>query len=98
MTNPTGGRRAKRLKFKVLRPHRPHCRALALTQMRDKTMRWPTPWAYLKEAQYRDSAGRLQQKNRSRGRRWWLIGCNCTDCDAEIVIEESSILECLPHG
>lgn len=97
MTPLTSDTKRLRLKFKVLKPHREMCRALALVHFRDRSMRWPTPWAYLKEAQYRDSIGRLQRKNIGRGRRWWLVGCNCADCDAEIAVEESSILECLPH-
>lgn len=80
----------KRLISKVLAPHVRGCIALKHTKERF----WGTPWAYLKEAEYRDRIGR-----RSRhGTRWWLVGCNSPDCTALITVCETSILEALPNG
>ena len=81
------------LRFKILREHVPDCAAVEMTRKRV----WTTPWAYLREVQYRDSAGRLQSKNIGRGRRWWVIGCNHHGCPAEIAVDELTILEGLPR-
>lgn len=56
---------------------------------------WNTPWAYLEKVEYRDSIGRKTENGHAR---WWLIKCNCTDCDASILVNELSILVSLPHG
>lgn len=88
---PSSDRRS--LRFKILRDHQKGCGAVDQVRKRH----WGTPWAFLKEVQYRDGAGRLQTKNKWRGRRWWLIGCNSIGCRAEIVVEETSILEGLPR-
>lgn len=93
MTTEHRAQGKKGLRFKVLHPHMPQCVALRETR---KGV-WGTPWAYLKASQYRDWAGRLQVMKIGRGRRWWLIGCNCVGCPAEIAVDETSILECLPH-
>jgi len=83
---------SRSLRFKILREHAPGCVAVEMTRKRF----WTTPWAYLREAQYRDSAGRLQTKKIGRGRRWWLIGCNHHGCPAEVAVDELTILEGLP--
>lgn len=81
----------KRLNFKVLRSHSRDC--YAIKNVRNQS--WSTPWAYVqREADYRDSLGRLRKGG---GRRWIRIGCNCTNCAALIVVEESTLLEMLPH-
>ncbi len=81
----------KRLRFKVLRGHSRDCYAI-------KNVRrgfWSTPWAYVqREADYRDSLGR---ERKDGGRRWVRIGCNCTECPGLIAVEESTLLEMLPH-
>ena len=82
----------KRLKFKVLRGHSRGCYAIKNFRARA----WSTPWAYVqREADYRDSLGRLRKTG---GVRWLRIGCNCTECVALIAVNETSFLEMLAHG
>lgn len=94
VNHPTPEKKGRRLKYRILKPHRPSCRAMMLTELRDPAMRWPTPWAYLDHVDYRDALGRRHRY----GTRWWVIACNCSDCNARIAVNESSILEALPHG
>ncbi len=79
------------LHFKVLKPHIKDCSALANA----KRGVWSTSWAFLKQLEYRDAAGRLRKD--MAGQRWWRIGCNHIGCEAEIAVSETSILEALPH-
>lgn len=81
-----------RLKCKVIRDHVAGC--YARKNVRNGI--WGTPWAYVEqEADYRDVLGRRRKNGR---RRWLRVRCNCTDCNALIVIDETSFLEGLPHG
>lgn len=73
-------------KSKILTPHRQGCHAVRYVDSGN----WTTPWAYLYESEYRDALGRSHPNGRSR---WWRARCNDIDCKAEIVINETSILE-----
>jgi hypothetical protein len=73
------------VKTKQLGEHSADCWAVKNTE----SGVWGTPWAYLKDIEYRDSIGRLQPRG---GRRWWQVPCNCTHCPAVLLIEEDSIL------
>lgn len=81
----------KKIRTRVIAPHVAGCYAL-----REATSGvWGTPWAFLREVQYRDAIGR---KIEHGGTRWWLIGCNSHECTALIVVNETDILERLPNG
>lgn len=76
------------IKSKLLTPHKKDCAAVRAVE----TDRWKTPWASLETQEKRDAIGRVRE---SGYRRWWLVRCNDSDCPAEIVIDETSILESL---
>lgn len=80
----------KRVNWKILKPHRKHCRALYHVAQRT----WGTPWSFLQEVEYRDAIGRLSK----HGTRWWRTGCNCVDCPAQMAINETFLLEQCAHN
>lgn len=83
--------RAKLVNFKLLKPHRNGCRALHCVANRS----WSTPWSFLDVVEYRDAIGRLNK----HGRRWWRTKCNCADCPAEMIVNETFLLErCTVNG
>lgn len=75
----------------LLAGHKPDCYALK----NSRTRFWGTPWAFLKEVEYRDTIGR---RTKQGGTRWWRAGCNCIGCPAEVIVNETAILETLPDG
>jgi hypothetical protein len=58
--------------------------------------RWQTPWAFFTGAvEWRDSRGRKVRHGYSR---WIQVRCNCHECPANMIVNEGTVLECLPHG
>ena len=84
----------------VRRDHKKGCRAIwhcSDDAVREGFGRWSTPWGVPRLA-FRDSLGR-ERHDRFRGHTVWLeVGCNCTDCDALLLVEWTPILEECPHS
>lgn len=73
------------MNWKILAPHRKGCHSLR--HVKERT--WGTPWSFLEEVEHRDAIGRL----RRNGQRWWRTKCNCLDCPAVMVVNETFLLE-----
>ena len=68
------------LAVKLLTPHRKGC---------DSVRSWPdNPWWMPGKHEYRDSIGR---KIKHGKRRWIVLECNSTRCDACAIVREDSI-------
>jgi len=71
---------------KLVRDHREGCRAL------EHVARgwWSSPWFMNGGSVRRDSIGRRVRANAS-GQTWLRMICNCTDCDAEILVRRDGV-------
>lgn len=83
----------------VKKKHRKGCRALWYCSDDPELKDWqrrPTPWS-VPQLVFRDSLGR-ERHDRFRGHAMWLeVRCNCTDCDALLLIEYTPLLEACPN-
>lgn len=55
-----------------------------------KAGRWGSPWWVPGTSYYGDKLGRHK---RGSSRRWLILQCNNTDCHAELMVEENSLVD-----
>jgi hypothetical protein len=76
------------IRTKLINQHSKDCYAIKAFQAGD----WCTPWAFIGEIVWRDIRG----GKRGKTEMWQTISCNCTYCDAKLLINVHDILKALP--